>query len=558
MDSVDVKRPPVEPGPTPAGVTGSSDRKSSPKAAEAAQESRHMATIQDDDERLLARIGYRQELSREFTKWSTVSYAISILGVLGSVPATIGSPLHSGGPATAVWAWFIGSCMAYCIASSVAELVSAYPTAGGMYFVTKHVVPKEHVAVWAWVIGWCNFLGQAAGVTGLAYTTSQMILAAATLNSTYADGSYSFEPTPAQTVGLAILVLCIMGIIDSLGTKSLHRIVLWFAPINLIASVAICVALLILTPNKRSASWVFTHVTDDSGWGSRGFSFLLGFLSVSWTMTDYDATTHMSEETHDAAIRGPVAIRSAILVSGLWGWLLTVTFCFCLTDFEGILASPTGLPVAQIFWTAGGKTGGSVMWFFVILVQFFTGCAAMLGNARMAYAFARDEGLPFSGIWSKINSWTKTPVNGVWLVVAFCSCLTLIAIGNTQTFVAIFSITAPALDISYIAVIIAHRVYENRVRFIEGPYTMGKWSKPVNAIAVAWVCLISVVLFFPPIRPITASNMNYAICIAVFIGMVSMGWWFLSARRYYTGPRTKDIIDLLPEEDPDDVVESYA
>lgn len=114
-------------------------------------------------------------------------------------------------------------------------------------------------------------------------------------------------------------------------------------------------------------------------------------------MTDYDATTHMSEETHDAAIRGPVAIRMAVLVSGLVGWMLTITFCFCLTDMDAIIKSPTGLPVAQIFLNAGGRTGGMVMWFFVILVQFFTGCSAMLGNARMAYAFARDEAFPFSG-----------------------------------------------------------------------------------------------------------------------------------------------------------------
>lgn len=104
----------------------------------------------------------------------------------------------------------------------------------------------------------------------------------------------------------------------------------------------------------------------------------------------------MSEETHDAAIRGPVAIRSAILVSGLTGWMLTVTFCFCLTDYDGIVNSPTGLPVAQIFLNAGGRAGGTVMWFFVILVQFFTGCSAMLANARMCYAFARDDALPFS------------------------------------------------------------------------------------------------------------------------------------------------------------------
>ena len=99
--------------------------------------------------------------------------------------------------------------MAMCIASSgrthhslqrvdanhvVAELVSAYPTAGGMYFVTKHVVPPEHVAIWAWVVGWCNFLGQAAGVSSLAYTISQMILACASMNSAFEDGSYAYSP----------------------------------------------------------------------------------------------------------------------------------------------------------------------------------------------------------------------------------------------------------------------------------------------------------------------------------------------------------------------------
>jgi amino acid transporter len=118
----------------------------------------------------------------------------------------------------------------------------------------------------------------------------------------------------------------------------------------------------------------------------------------------------------------------------------------------------------------------------------------------------------------------------VWLVVTFCSCLNLIGIGSSQTIVAIFNITAPALDLSYIAVIIAHRVYEHRVPFIEGPYTMGRWSKPVNAIAVAWVLFISVVLFFPPIRPVTATNMNYAICVAALIALVSMTWWYISAK----------------------------
>lgn len=167
----------------------------------------------NDDVQLLARLGYKQvrnnphtsqperalththkELRREFNKWSTVSYAISVLGVLGSQPATYGVPLGVGGPATAVWAWLVGSCMSAIIASSVAELVSAYPTAGGIYFVTKHVVPPEHVAIWGWVIGWANFLGQAAGVASLAYTIGQMVLAAASINSGITESGYQYSP----------------------------------------------------------------------------------------------------------------------------------------------------------------------------------------------------------------------------------------------------------------------------------------------------------------------------------------------------------------------------
>lgn len=104
----------------------------------------------------------------------------------------------------------------------------------------------------------------------------------------------------------------------------------------------------------------------------------------------------MSEETHDAAIRGPVAIRMAVLVSGVVGWLITVSMCFCINDLEAILGSPTGMSAAQIFLNAGGRVGGTVMWSFAILVQSFTGCSAMLADTRMAYAFARDDALPFS------------------------------------------------------------------------------------------------------------------------------------------------------------------
>ncbi|TVY35244.1 putative amino-acid permease [Lachnellula occidentalis] len=522
---------------------------SSTRAATGGQ-SQRMATIQDDDERLLAQIGYKQDMSRHFNQWSILSYAVSVLGVLGSMPATYGTPLSLGGPAAAVWAWFIGSIMASFTSASVAELVSAYPTAGGMYFVTKSVVPPEHAALWAWVIGWLNLLGQGAGVASVSYTVGQMILATATMNSKYDSvmGTYAYTPTPLQIVLLTIAFLVFFGVICSLTTKKLHEIELWLGPINIIGSLAICIALLALTPNKQNAKWVFGHFIDGSGWGT-GFSFLLSFLSVAWVMTDYDSTTHMSEETHDAAIQGPKAIRWSVTITGIVGWLMTITFCFCIDDLDAVVKSPTGLPAAQIFLNAGGRKGGTVMWFFVILVQVFTGASAMMAMTRMTYAFARDGAIPFSRFFSKINQHTRTPVNAVWLCVGFCSCMTLIGIGSTLTITAIFNITAPALDFSYALVILARNIYANRVQFVPGPYQLGFWQKPINAITCTWVFLISIVLLFPTIKPVTALNMNYASAVAAFIAVFSLGWWFAGARRTYTGPRTKELLIQVNTED---------
>ncbi|KAK5724369.1 polyamine transporter tpo5 [Elasticomyces elasticus] len=412
----------------------------------------------------------------------------------------------------------------------VAELCSAYPTAGGMYFVTKFVVPQKHVPLASWIIGWANFTGQTAGVASVAYGTAQMLLAAVSMGSAYdlETQTFAYTPIAAHVVAVSIGLLLLMGIVCSLPTKWLSQFIKWFAPTNILATIAICIALLVTTKDKRSASDVFGHVTDGSGWNSKGFSFLLGFLSVAWTMTDYDATVHISEETKEAAIRGPVAIMQAVIISGIFGLLLNVTIGFCIRDIDAALASPFGNPVAQVLYDSQGRNAALAMWVWPVLIQFFTGCAAMLSDTRMAFSFARDEAIPFS---RHVNTRTRTPLNSVWLVVIICSCLNLIALGNVQTISAIYNATAPALDCSYMAVVALKLWYEKELKPVKGPFNLGRWSKPVNYIALTWVSFISVVLIFPPISPVTAANMNYAICVLAFIATFALGWWYLGARR---------------------------
>ncbi|KAK9802319.1 putative Amino acid permease, variant [Seiridium cardinale] len=503
----------------------------------------------DSDNALLESIGYKQRIHKMVNAILLYmhrianligSYAISIMGVLGSVPASWASPLAAGGPATAIWAWFSGAFFSLCIALSVAELMSAYPTSGGMYFVTKHVFPQDQVPLAAWVIGWSNFLGQTAGAASVGYSIAQMILAAVVIGSEQEDGTFAYTPTAGVTVALSIAILVCHGIICSFPTGKLSQIIKWFAPINLIGSVAISVALIVLLPDKPPASKVFGDVIDGSGWNSKGFSFLIGYLSVAWTMTDYDATGHISEELHSAAISGPVAIFQAVLVPWFFGWLLNVALGFGAGDVATLLSTQMGNPAAQVFYNAGGRKGGLAMWFWVILIQFFTGITALLANTRTCFALARDEALPFSSTLRKMDSRTQTPLYSVWAVVTACCLMNLIGLGSTQTINGIYGVTAPAMDISYIAVIAARLYYQKEHPIAKGPFQLGRWQKPINVIAIVWVIFISVILFFPPTYPVTALNMNYAVAIAGFIALFAITWWYLQAKRHYTGPRVDD------------------
>lgn len=144
--------------------------------------------------------------------------------------------------------------------------------------------------------------------------------------------------------------------------------------------------------------------------------------------------------------------------------------------------------------------------------------------------------------FSVVSPRTRTPLHAVCLIVVVASLLNLIGIGSTQTIIAIFNITAPALDISYASVILARNIYSHRITFVPGPYQLGIWRKPLNTITILWVAFISVVLFFPPIRPVTKENMNYAIAVGATIVGGSWIWWWAGARKY---------VNLLPEETED-------
>jgi len=216
---------------------------------------------------------------------------VSISGLFSTITTTFATSLYAGGPGAAVWCWAISGAGCLCIAFSVAELVSAYPTCGGLYYTVSRLAPKKWVPLISWVVGWINLLGQVAGVASSEYGSAQILLAAISMAS-----DLSYTPTTGHTVGVMAGLTLLCGVVNSLPTYWMEKMTKTYVIFHVCVLISCSAALLAMTENHNSASYVFTEIIPDSGWTPRGFSFLFGFLSVSWTMTDYDATAHITEE----------------------------------------------------------------------------------------------------------------------------------------------------------------------------------------------------------------------------------------------------------------------
>lgn len=171
------------------------------------------------------------------------------------------------------------------IALSVSELVSAYPTSGGLYFTCKYLAPPAWVPEISWLCGWLNLLGQIAGAASTEYGCAQLLLAAVSMGS-----GFSYLPTNQHTVGVMAALTLFHGVLNSLTTNALEKMTRTYVVFHFAVLLSCCITLLVMCKNKHDSAYVWTDVTPLSGWTPVGFSFLFAFLSASWTMTDYDAT----------------------------------------------------------------------------------------------------------------------------------------------------------------------------------------------------------------------------------------------------------------------------
>jgi amino acid permease (GABA permease) len=482
-----------------------------------------------EDEKRLHELGYAQELSRRMSGFSNFAVSFTIISILSGCLTLYGFGLNTGGPAIIVWGWPFVGLMTLLVGLAMAEVCSSYPTAGGLYYWSAKLA-RRNGAAWSWFTGWFNFLGQVAVTAGIDF-------GAAFFLNAFLDLQFGYAATPEHTILLFGIILVVHGLLNTFGVKLvalLNDISVWWHVVGVLVIVGV---LAFVPDNHQSASFVFGEFVNNTGWGSGLYVGLIGLLLAQYTFTGYDASAHMTEETHDAARSGPRGIVMSIVVSLIAGWVLLIGLTFAIQSYDSATGTATGVPPAQIFIDAVGTTGGKLLLLIAIGAQLFCGMSSVTANSRMIYAFSRDGALPGSSIWHKVNKRTRTPTNAVWLAAGGAFVLGLPYLWNTTAYAAVTSIAVIGLYIAYVLpTFLRLRQGED---FQRGPWHLGRWSKLVGTVAVVWVCFITVLFMLPQVSPVDAKTFNYTpVAVLVVLGFAGI-WWLVSARKWFTGPKVQ-------------------
>ncbi|KAG8382843.1 hypothetical protein BUALT_Bualt05G0120500 [Buddleja alternifolia] len=440
----------------------------------------------------------------------------SWLTVLTGVTTLYNTGLTFGGPVSVVYGWLIAGFFTMVVGYSMAEICSSYPTSGGLYYWSAKLAGPNWAPFASWITGWFNIVGQWAVTTSVDFSLAQLVQVILLLSTGGKNGG-GYEASKYVVIAIHGGILLLHAILNSLPISWLSFVGQLAAAWNVLGVFVLMILIPLVATEKASAKFVFTHFNTDNGEGigSRLYIFVLGLLMSQYTLTGYDASAHMTEETKNADKNGPKGIISSIGISILVGWGYILGITFAVTNIPNLLSPDNdagGYAIAEIFYQAfksryGSGAGGIVCLGVIGVAIFFCGMSSITSNSRMAYAFSRDGAMPFSAFWHKVNK-HEVPINAVWMSALIAFCMALTSLGSLVAFQAMVSIATIGLYIAY-ALPIFFRVTLARKSFTPGPFNLGRYGVLVGWVAVLWVATISVLFSLPVAYPVTGETLNY-------------------------------------------------
>jgi amino acid transporter len=405
--------------------------------------------------------------------------SFSVISILTGAVSLYGYGLTLGGPIQMSVGWPAVAGMTCLVALSLAELASAFPTAGGLY----HWSLRLGGPTISWFTAWFNLVGQIAVVAGVDFALADFLRPALGLPD-------------SRTWGLAVYaaVLASHGLLNHVGIRAvtlLNEASAWY---HLVGTALLVGAILWLAPLRPLSFLVerYSGPAPDGVTYPFAYACLAGLLSAQWTFTGYDASAHAAEETVHAQEAAPRGMVTAVLVSGVAGSLMVACVTLAVKDLPAAAAAPNAF--LYVIEHALGPRLGPVMVWMVVLAIWFCGLSAVTSNSRMLFAFARDGGAPGSIYLSRVSDRFRTPAMAVWtcVVTAF-----LLAIWS-RAYSVIVSISTIGLYSSYgIPILLLYRA-RGRGELKLGPYRLGRAAKAINLAALLWIGFITVLFVLPP------------------------------------------------------------
>jgi len=506
-------------------------------------------------------MGYAQELFRVMGGFSNFAISFTIISVLSGCVTLFYITEINGGYSAASIGWPLITIFVVIVALGMAELASAYPTAGGLYYWSSKLGFRGRGGpAWGWYTGWFNLIGQIGITAGIAYgaaITLDTLLHAwfpaipATLGSVT-----SVDPATQQvTLLLYAIILAVVAMLNIFGVRLvafLNDISVWWHIVGVVLIVVGVVGATLLSLQFNPGAGGVSPATQVHGAAVQGFNsvstvftptqtfnatgfplwyaVLLSLLLAQYTYTGYDASAHMTEETVGAETRAPWGVVMSVVVSAIAGYALLMALVVASPDLGA--ASTFVNPVLYILQSRLSYVLGTLLFAVIFVAQFFCSMSSVTSNSRMIYAFSRDGAVPAHNLWHSLNR-GRTPRNAILLAVVCSFILVIPSLWSVTAYLAAVSIAVIGLYIAYAIPIFLRQFAPD---FKTGPWHLGAWSRPIGWIAVIWVAIISVLFMLPTSTPITLQGFNYTPVVVLGVFLIVAIWWLVSARHWFKGP----------------------
>src|SRR5438309_883031 len=523
----------------------------------------------EQDARDLARLGYAQQLFREMGGFSNFAISFSIISVLTGAVLLYGYGLKLAGPVINTLGWPVVSVFTLCVAASMAELASAYPTAGGLYFWAFRLGGRG----WAWLTAWLNMIGQVTITAGINVAAATYLIGAVTrIAGLPADVAVPVFGSATSWYFQLVVMVAIMipqVLINVYGIRVTARLSDFSVWWHVGGVLVIVLALALLGAHHNDARFLLRHVTiaspleassADLGGGRTApalvvadykipsplfalapgllalygavpgaLVFALGLLQAQWTYTGYDASAHVAEETVMARLNSAWGVFLSVAISAVVGYVLLLILTWSIPKGDVAATANDAYPVLQIAYANLGPFAANVVAVIIGGAMWLCGLASITSMARMWFAFARDDGMPGAARLRRVHPRHRTPVQAILVSSALAVLITIYAAAYTV----VTSISTITLYLAYVIPIYLN--WRNRRRGrgehttpASAPWSLGRWAPAVNVVAIVWVAFIAVVFALPPNELVLWTMLLLAVALAAY--------WRVSARRRFVGP----------------------